>query len=64
MKKDIRIAFPTFDLHELVTFHWNGKQIPTRITLRYYDIDEGRWMYGIAGREGLVNESLLEPREA
>lgn len=60
---NISIPVPAFDLYELVTFHWNGEQIPTRITVRRYDIDEECWMYGIAGSNSLVLESQLESRK-
>jgi hypothetical protein len=58
----VSIPAPYFLLYELVTFYGNGEQIPTRITVRQYDLDKDLWLYGIGDRDGLFNRSLLERR--
>ncbi len=61
----IQIRAPRFELYELVTLHWNGQELPTKVVQRWFEIDygdEGHWSYKIAGDKQLYPQGALEPR--
>lgn len=40
VSETLNIPVSKFVLHELVTLYWNEQEYPTRITSRFYNIDE------------------------
>lgn len=58
----IEILAPRFELHELITLHWNGEQVASRITCRRFDPDKALWIYGVDGSMAMYIDSQLSPR--
>lgn len=66
--KTIQIPAPKFELHELVTLHWNGIEYPTRIVEASYRLGSAEWVYQVAECSNEIDEdrffygSVLESR--
>lgn len=53
---------PKFDRHQEVTVFWNEDIIATRVTRRWFDLDDGEsgcYWYQIAARDGLYPECVI-----
>lgn len=58
----MKIPKPQFELHELVTLHWNEKQHTTQIVKRLFDPDAEQWSFEVRGLKQLVDASVLSSR--
>lgn len=60
------IRNPKFGLHELVTLHWNDRNLPDRVVKRWFDPDDNSWWYELGGsyfpQVKTFPESALEKR--
>jgi hypothetical protein len=69
MNETIQVPAPKFELHELVTIHWNGIEYSTRIVEASFRLSAYEWVYQVAqcsneiDEDHFFNESVIEAQK-